>query len=74
MKLCCHIRQHSCLFKGIRMTPERKAEIDKQIAWWTQQEHWRIHGFGIVVNDPLFPTDKKCNCSKCSNESGADKD
>jgi len=45
------------------MTPERKAEIDKQIAWWRQQEYWRIHGFGIVSNDPLFPKPKKkCRC------------
>jgi len=43
------------------MTPERKAEIDKQIAWWRQQEYWRIHGFGIVSNDPLFPKQKKKN-------------
>lgn len=56
------------------MTPERRAEIDKQIAWWKQQEHWRIHGFGIVSNDPLFPTSKKCRCDKCINESDVGKD
>lgn len=36
------------------MTPERKVEIDKQIAWWCQQEEWRVNGFGIACNDPLF--------------------
>ncbi len=36
------------------MTPERKEEINKQIAWWRQQENWRVNGFGIVNNDPLY--------------------
>jgi len=54
------------------MTPERKAEIEAQIAWWRQQEDWRVNGFNIVSNDPLFPmTKKKC---PCTNEPCADKD
>lgn len=36
------------------MTPEREEEINKQIAWWCQQENWRVNGFGIVNNDPLY--------------------
>lgn len=36
------------------MTPERKAEIDAQIAWWRQQEKWRVEGFGIVQTDPMY--------------------
>jgi len=41
------------------MTPERRAEIYANIAWWCQQEDWRIHGFGIACTDPLFPTHKR---------------
>lgn len=36
------------------MTPERKAEIDAAIKWWRQCEDWRVNGFNIVNNDPLF--------------------
>ena len=36
------------------MTPERRAEIDAQIAWWRRQEKWRVEGFGIVQTDPMY--------------------
>lgn len=36
------------------MTPERKVEIDIQIAWWRKCENWRINGFDIVNNDPMY--------------------
>ncbi len=54
------------------MTPERREEIDKAIAWWRQQENWRINGFDIIYNDPLFPMPKKksacpnCSCPNCA--------
>lgn len=36
------------------MTPERKAEIDKDITWWRKQIDLRVNGFNIECNDPLF--------------------
>ncbi len=36
------------------MTPEREAEIAAQIAWWKQQEKWRVNGFGIKQTDPMY--------------------
>ena len=49
-----------CAPKTTTMTPERKAEIDKQIEWWRKITRWRVEGFNIVCNDPLFaPREQK---------------
>lgn len=58
------------------MTPEEKAirdaaiiakrqkEIKENIAWWKQQEQWRMHGFNIESKDTLFPARPKCPTCK----------
>ncbi len=36
------------------MLAKRRAEIAENIAWWKQQEKWRIEGFNIVQTDPMY--------------------
>jgi hypothetical protein len=36
------------------MLAKRQAEIAENIAWWKQQEKWRIEGFNIVQADPMY--------------------